>query len=444
MMASHLTQSLRPSRCFTAMNRGRPRLEQHGAHESLGNVKVALAQTATDAGVKIELNAEITRLDVADNRVRAVCTTGTRCHDVTAVVASGDYYHMEQVLIPKAYRRHSHDYWANQVLSPSVLLYYVGVSKILPLKHHTFFFEDGRIDGNLKAAIEDHRYEEDPVFYVTSTSQVDPDTAPAGGSALFILVPISYKLNGTDTQAVRDSTFKSIIRRMENELGPFQDQIVYKRDFGASDFEQEFYSFRGNAFGHANLLEQSLVLKPSMDSLLENLVFASHLTNPGPGIPPALASGGTAANLLHAKLNPAWLTLKAFMVALCLLAIVWRLSLRTELQRAQRECMRLFYNHGRTFFADASLMNVQQFLDTAALYGLFRIADDCVDDVDDHDERKRRLDEFEGIFWRCWEAKSASELDHPIMPAVIDTSLRHGFKRELSSASSARCARTRQ
>ena len=72
-------------------------------------------------------------------------------------------------------------------------------------------------------------------------------------------------------------------------------------------------------------------------------------------------------------------------------------------------------------------MAPQQFIDTAAVYGLMRIADDCVDDVDDFEERRRRLAEFEGIFWRCWRAKSASEADHPVMPAVIETSMRLGY-----------------
>jgi len=386
----------------------------------------ALAQTARDAGVVIKLGAEVEKLDIHDKHVSAVCIKADDCHPVQAVVATGDYHRMEQGLLPKHLRRYDESYWDSQVMSPSVLLWYVGVKRLLPLRHHTFFF-DGKLDESLNAAVLEHRMEQDPVFYVTSTSQVDPSTAPKGSSALFILVPISYRLNGTDTQKVRDAIFGNVVRRMEQDLGAFREDIVFLRDYGPADFEKEFDSFRGNAFGHANLLSQSLILKPSMDSLLDNLVFAGHLTNPGPGIPPALASGATAARLLKTKLEPRLFGLRNILVGLCVLLLIWRWSLRTELQRSRRACMRLIYNHGRTFFAGASLMAPEQFFDTAAVYALMRIADDCVDDVDDFEERRRRIDEFEGIFWRCWHAKSAREADHPVMPAVVETALRLRF-----------------
>jgi len=191
------------------------------------------------------------------------------------------------------------------------------------LPHHTFFF-DGKLDESLSAAFEEHVLEERPVFYVSSTSRVDPATAPEGGSALFILVPISYRLNGTDTQQVRDSTFDSIISWMERELGPLRADILYKRDYGPSDFIDEFHSFRGNAFGHANLLSQSLVFKPSMDSLLSNFVFAGQLTNPGPGVPPTLASGSTAARLLRSKLHPPWLNASSVCLGMAVALPVFR------------------------------------------------------------------------------------------------------------------------
>lgn len=386
----------------------------------------ALAQTARDAGVEIVLDADVQQLQIEDKAVKAVCTTGYGCQAVSGVVASGDYHHMEQVLLPKELRLNDEKFWDNQVMSPSVLLYYVGVKRRLPLEHHTFFFDD-KLGESLSSVIDEHRMMQDPVFYVTSTTQVDPSTAPEGGNALFVLVPISYKMNGTDNPVVRKQVFDSIVRRMEKDIGPFQKDIVYFRDYGPTDFEKEFNAFRGNAFGHANLLSQSLMFKPSLDSMVKNLVFAGHLTNPGPGIPPALASGTAAAHLLETKLSPPFFTIERALIWACFVLILWRWSLTTELQRSKRECMRLIYNHGRTFFAGASLMAPQQFLDTAAIYALMRIADDCVDDVDDFAERKRRIDKFEGIFWRCWHAKSATEADHPVMPAVIETCNRIKF-----------------
>merc|ERR1740117_1210744 len=125
---------------------------------------------------------------------------------------------------------------------------------------------------------------------------------------------------------------------MEMDLGSFSHDIVFRRDYGPTDFENEFLAFRGNAFGHANVLEQSLLFKPSMDSLLENFVFAGHLTNPGPGIPPALASGAVAARLLNTKLSPSWLNAQTVLVGFALLLALCRYSLRTELQRSRRAC----------------------------------------------------------------------------------------------------------
>eukprot|EP00928_Gymnodinium_smaydae_P039670 TRINITY_DN27047_c0_g1_i1.p1 TRINITY_DN27047_c0_g1~~TRINITY_DN27047_c0_g1_i1.p1 ORF type:complete len:1456 (-),score=289.68 TRINITY_DN27047_c0_g1_i1:198-4565(-) len=388
----------------------------------------ALAKLAQEEGVEVKLNAKVDKLVIDQGRVESVCANGI-CDAVAGVVASGDYHHLETHLLPPEYRRYKEDFWDNQVLSPSVLLYYLGVSKTLPLDHHTFFFDD-KLDQSLKAAIEDHAMEADPVFYVTSTTKVDPATAPKDNSALFILVPISYKLNGTDTQAVRDTVFDSIIRRMELDIGPFRDSIVYKRDYGPSDFEKEFGAFRGNAFGHANLLEQSLILKPSMDSLLSNMVFTGHLTNPGPGVPPAIASGHTAAHLLVSKLHPG-ISLIWILNIFAAILLACRLSVSSKMQRSRLACMRLLYNHGRTFFAGASLMKKQEFLDTAALYGMMRIADDCVDDVDDYASRRQRLNDFEGKFWKAWESKDidASYNDHPVLPAVVEVSWRLKFPR---------------
>mmetsp|Transcript_57400 Transcript_57400/g.132268 ORF Transcript_57400/g.132268 Transcript_57400/m.132268 type:complete len:216 (-) Transcript_57400:426-1073(-) len=186
-------------------------------------------------------------------------------------------------------------------MAPSCLLYYLGVNASIDIIHHTFFF-DKDLDDHLRDTFEHHKMHDQPAFYVSATSKTDPAVAPEGGENLFILVPISYALNGTDTQEVRRSVLSHVLDRMEAKVGAFREKIVFEKNYGPADWETDFHAFRGHAFGHANLLSQSLIFKPSMQSAVHNLVYAGHMTNPGPGMPTAMVSGVVAADLLHKNL----------------------------------------------------------------------------------------------------------------------------------------------
>ncbi|HEX8676179.1 MAG TPA: phytoene desaturase, partial [Segetibacter sp.] len=75
--------------------------------------------------------------------------------------------------------------------------------------------------------------------------------------------------------------------------------IIYKKTYAHSDFINDYNSFKGNAYGLANTLWQTAVLKPSVKSKkVKNLYYAGQLTVPGPGVPPALISGEVAAKQL--------------------------------------------------------------------------------------------------------------------------------------------------
>ncbi len=63
------------------------------------------------------------------------------------------------------------------------------------------------------------------------------------------------------------------------------------------DFSDCFNSFKGNAYGLANTLLQTAVLKPKINNKkVKNLYYTGHLTVPGPGVPPAIISGEIVAN----------------------------------------------------------------------------------------------------------------------------------------------------
>ena len=61
-------------------------------------------------------------------------------------------------------------------------------------------------------------------------------------------------------------------------------------------FVRDYNSFKGNAYGLANTLKQTAILKPGCRSKkVNNLFFAGQLTVPGPGVPPSLISGELVA-----------------------------------------------------------------------------------------------------------------------------------------------------
>ena len=120
---------------------------------------------------------------------------------------------------------------------------------------------------------------------------------------LFILIPVAAGLK--DTAEIRDSYFEKIMKRMEMLCeDTILPHIVYKKSYCINDFVTDYNAYKGNAYGLANTLRQTAVLKPTMrNKKVRNLFYAGQLTVPGPGVPPALISGQVAAEQLLKQLK---------------------------------------------------------------------------------------------------------------------------------------------
>ena len=108
-----------------------------------------------------------------------------------------------------------------------------------------------------------------------------------------------------DTKELRDKYFELIVQRLKKVIGEnIADDIVYKRSYCIKDFEQDYNSYKGNAYGLANTLRQTAMWKPKMKNRhLGNLFYSGQLTVPGPGIPPSVISGQLAAAQLLSYYN---------------------------------------------------------------------------------------------------------------------------------------------
>ena len=134
------------------------------------------------------------------------------------------------------------------------------------------------------------------MFYVCGPSVTDATVAPAGCENLFLLVPIAAGLSN-DTDELRNSYLDKILGRMEQQCGEsIKDGIIFKRSYAVSNFVEDYGAFKGNAYGLANTLMQTAMLKPAIKSKkLSNLFYTGQLTLPGPGVPPSLISGELVA-----------------------------------------------------------------------------------------------------------------------------------------------------
>jgi phytoene desaturase len=118
-----------------------------------------------------------------------------------------------------------------------------------------------------------------------------------------MLIPVAPGM--ADTEAVRESYFKTIMARLENHTNTeIMPHVVYNRSYAYADFVSDYHAFKGNAYGLANTLDQTAILKPRIKSKkIKNLYFAGQLTVPGPGLPPSIISGNVVANLIAKDLK---------------------------------------------------------------------------------------------------------------------------------------------
>lgn len=265
----------------------------------------AMYQVALNEGVRFCFEEEVVSIEVVDGIAKSVLTKNRsngehKEYQFDVLVGAGDYHHIETKLLPVKYQSYSAKYWDTRLMAPSSILYYVGLNKKLAgVTHHSLFFDtDFGVHG--KEIYAQPSWPVDPLFYACVPSVTDPTVAPAGYENLFLLIPVAAGLEG-DTETIRAEYFEKIIARLEQRWGQtIKDAIVYKKSFAVSDFITEYHSFKGNAYGLANTLMQTAILKPSCQSKkVNNLYYTGQLTVPGPGVPPSLISGEVVAELVN-------------------------------------------------------------------------------------------------------------------------------------------------
>ena len=189
------------------------------------------------------------------------------------------------------------------MLSPSTLLFYLGLDKKLEgFEHHTLFLHRNW-DTHFDAIFKDPKWPDKPLYYASVTSKTDSTVAPEGKENVYILVPIAAGLE--DSEELREEYYEDIMNDLEEITSQsIKKHVILKRSYALEDFKRDYNSYKGGAFGLAHTLFQTAVFRPSHKSKKsKGLYYVGQYTVPGVSLPMTIISGQVVATEIINEFN---------------------------------------------------------------------------------------------------------------------------------------------
>ena len=281
---------------YSLMNYGGYKLGTWYPMGGFSKITEAMMKIAVEEGACFYFNSNVEKIKVENDKAYALQINGEE-KQFDIIIASSDYHHTENDMLPENCRNYKPSYWEKKTFAPSCLIYYLGFNEKIPnLKHHTLFFEND-LELHTHEIYEDKKWPTKPLFYACCPSKTDKNTAPENCENIFLLMPVAVGIE--DSEEIREKYFREMIARLEKhtQTSNLLSKIDYKRSYCINDFKEDYNAYKGNAYGLANTLSQTAVLKPSIrNKKIKNLLYTGQLTVPGPGVPPSIISGKIAAH----------------------------------------------------------------------------------------------------------------------------------------------------
>lgn len=259
-----------------------------------------IERLALELGVVIRTSAPVSRILVEGGCVKGVELRSGEIILSGLVVSNVDVPTTETELISPA---------PSKVrlpgMTPGVITFYWGIRGTVDgLGHHTIFLpEDFRLgfDELLNKKI----IPRDLPFYTAVPSATDPDLAPPGDTAMFVLVPtpLLSELPNLHSPEMVALAKKRVLDRLHDDgidLDPHR--IAVERVYTPEDWRQQFGLFDGSAFGAAHTLFQVGPFRSrNYSSSVEGLYYVGASTTPGTGMPMVVLGGKLTAERIQAR-----------------------------------------------------------------------------------------------------------------------------------------------
>lgn len=251
-----------------------------------------IEKLARELGVMIRTSARVRRIAIEEKRVTGIeLEDGSFC-PARIVVSNVDAPTTDAELIEGQRTK-------KPQMTPGVLTYYWGIrGKVENLGHHTIFLPDdyrGAFDELLKQKRIPHQMP----FYTSVPSATDAELAPAGDTAMFVLVPtpLVSEMGGVDWEATAREVKSRVIERLnQHGVNLTARRIAVEAIYTPLDWQRKFGLYDGSAFGASHKLFQMGPMRArNYSKNIEGLYYVGASTTPGTGMPMVVLSGKMVA-----------------------------------------------------------------------------------------------------------------------------------------------------
>jgi phytoene desaturase len=264
-------------------------------------VPEALERLAGDLGVEIRTSTEIEQILTANGAVTGVRTMAGETVVLGAVVSNADAVRTHRELLWDEHRARAFNRRRKYEPACSGVVLYLGLrERYEELLHHNFVFSRDPHE-EFKAIYRRGEPAPDPTCYVCAPSCTEPEVAPKGGEALYVLVHTPYLRPHHDWTKMLPEYRRTIIEKLKKTAGlaDIEDRICFERTLTPQDIHDRYRVLNGAIYGLASHGRFHGAFKPSNRSRdVRGLYLAGGAAHPGPGMPMVLMSGWIAADAL--------------------------------------------------------------------------------------------------------------------------------------------------
>ena len=264
----------------------------------------ALLKLGSELGVAWRPGADVTGLVIENGAARGVVTAENGREPYDAVVSNMDSVRTYRELVGGAVGAQ----YARRNFEPacSGVVLYLGLSKRYEhLAHHDFVFSRDP-EEEFDFIYRKGEPAPDPTAYLAAPAVTDPEVAPEGGEALYVLVHTPYLRPHHDWSQMFPTYRRVILDKLKRAAGlhDLEDRIVVERHLTPQDIHDRYRVLNGAIYGLASHGKFMGAFKPGNRSRdVRGLYLAGGAAHPGPGMPMVMMSGWIAADALDADLG---------------------------------------------------------------------------------------------------------------------------------------------